>query len=141
MKLNLIPLKIATVTAAIGATATISPGQASSPNQIAQTYPALKGIQLTPAQQEKIQPIRKNAIVQLSNTLTPEQKETIVTAIGNNNEDLRTALSRLELSSDQRSKIRPILQSAYQQIVSELTPAQRKQMQQNVRVLIMGGFR
>jgi Spy/CpxP family protein refolding chaperone len=140
MKLNLMPLAIATATAAIGATATISPVQASSPNRIAQAYPALKGIQLTPAQQEKIQQIRKNAIAQLSNILTSEQKETIVTAIGNN-EDLRTALSRLELSSDQRSKIRPILQSAHQQIVSELTPAQRKQMQQNVRALIMGRFR
>jgi Spy/CpxP family protein refolding chaperone len=134
------PLAIAAVTVTVTATATIAPVQASSPNRIAQAYPVLKGIQLSSAQQEKIQQIRKNAIVQLSNILTPEQKETIVTAIGNN-EDLRTALSRLELSSDQRSKIRPILQSTYQQIVSELTPAQQKQMQQNVRALIMELFR
>lgn len=139
MKLNLIPLAIAT--AATAATVAIHPIPVqANPNRIVQAYPALKGIQLTSAQQEKIQQIRKNAIAQLSNILTPAQKETIATAIGNN-EDLRTALSELNLSNEQKSQIGPILRSTYQEMANELTPAQRKQMQQNVRALIMGRFR
>ncbi|WP_019499788.1 hypothetical protein [Pseudanabaena sp. PCC 6802] len=140
MNLNLMLLAIATAATAVTVAIHPVPVVQANSNRIAQTYPALKGIQLTSAQQEKIQQIRQNAIVQLSNILTPDQKTTVLNAIGNN-EDLRTAIGELNLSSDQKSQIGPILRSTYQQIANELTPTQRKQMQQNVRALIMGRFR
>ncbi|MBD2665952.1 hypothetical protein B6N60_02638 [Richelia sinica FACHB-800] len=97
---------------------------------------------LTDAQKAKIKEIRLNTRTQIENVLTPEQKEKLKAAYQARREQgqgtgqrlgkrqRQGGLASLNLTDDQKAKIRQIRESSKQQIEAVLTPEQQAQLRQ-----------
>jgi hypothetical protein len=107
-------------------------------NSLAQLFPALVGVQLTPTQQTQLESLRNQTLPQMQNLLSPEQQKLFNTALSEG-KGVRIAAQSLELSITQRLQMRKILRPLRSQIDTILTPAQKQQVEQNIQALQQQG--
>jgi hypothetical protein len=103
-------------------------------SSLPQMFPVLQGITLTPQQTTDLQALRDNMLPQLTQVLTPAQKEQLQAEL-NAGKGLRAAVLSLNLSMSQRLQIMRLLQGMQSQITQILTPAQQQQARQNLQTL------
>lgn len=106
------------------------PAQAES-NDLAATFPALQGIELTPSQQQKLTTLSNNTLAEVRSVLTPVQKakfdRSLASGVG-----LKKSLLSVNLSMSQKVKLRNMIAPRQQQLEAILTPAQRQQAKANI---------
>jgi periplasmic protein CpxP/Spy len=108
------------------------------PNSLIQLFPALVGVELTPAQQSQMATLSNQTLPQIQTLLTPEQQTQFNTGLAQG-QGVRVAASALNLSIAQRAQIFQILQTTRSQVTTILTPAQQQQIKQNLRALKQQG--
>jgi periplasmic protein CpxP/Spy len=106
------------------------PAQAES-NDLAATFPALQGIELTPSQQQKLTTLSNNTLAEVRSVLTPAQKEKFDSSLAGG-VGLKKSLLSVNLSMSQKLKLRNMTASRQQQLEAILTPAQRQQAKANI---------
>lgn len=107
-------------------------------NSLTQLFPALVGVQLTPAQQSQLERLSQQTLPQVQTLLAPEQQAQFNGALSQGN-GVRVAALSLNLSVTQRLQILNVLQTARSQLATILTPEQQQQIQQNVQTLQQRG--
>jgi hypothetical protein len=104
------------------------------PAALTQLFPALVGVKLHPAQQEKLEQISQQTIPKIQRLLTPKQAQKFDTAVAAGN-SVRTALFALDLSGSQKFKLALELQSVRSKLTPILTSEQQQQVAQNASKL------
>jgi hypothetical protein len=102
------------------------------PAALTQLFPALVGVKLQPAQQERIVQISQQTLPKIERLLTPEQAKQFDAALAAG-KAVRTALFSLDLSGSQKFKLARELQSVRAKLAPILTPEQQQQVAQNTR--------
>jgi Spy/CpxP family protein refolding chaperone len=111
-------------------TASIAIGQAQA-SPLAETFPALQGIELTPIQQRKLTVLSAQTLTEVRAVLSPAQRvkfnRSLATGIG-----LKKSLMDSNLSLSQKLRLRNLLAPKQQQLEAILTPEQQQQARNNV---------
>jgi hypothetical protein len=109
----------------------ISPAIAQVDNTaLTQMFPALVGVELSPAQTKELQELSRRTLPQIQSLLTPEQRVQFDSALAQG-KGVRVAALSLNLSMSQRQKMIGILQSTKSHLAAILSPEQQQQIQQN----------
>lgn len=120
----------ATIAGILAIVLTATPHAAARP---ADSGNVLAKLNLTPAQQTQLRQINARSRSQFEAVLTPQQRQELrakVMRSGLRRLDLKTAVSLLNLTTEQKSQIEQIQQSSQNQIEAMLTPEQRKKLRQ-----------
>ena len=120
---------IAIVSSIAIAPGAISPIQANS-LPLVQLFPALEGIQLTSAQQVRLEQLTRQTLPQIKNLLTPKQQQQFDAAL-RIGKPVRVAILALDLSIPQKLKLSNELQSVRSKAALILTTEQQQQFIQN----------
>jgi len=112
----------------------LSPEQQTQLKQVLQAagMPTPEQLNLTPQQEAKLYQIRTQSVAQLERILSPEQRDQVTAALVEG-KDLRSAIAAMNLTPDQKTQLRQVMQSARTQIDSTLTPDQKQQLRQTFR--------
>ena len=144
MKIKLMPLLAGVITLSAVATPFIVKAQAETPNQSAptQTTPQRHGrwdkLNLSDQQKEQMRQIHKDVRSQIEAVLTPQQLEQLKTARQNRQADQagqdpqgrRSVMASLNLSDEQKAKIKDIKQAQKRRFEAVLTANQKQQLEQ-----------
>lgn len=106
-----------------------TPTQAES-IPLVQLFPALEGIQLTPAQQLQLEQLTRKTLPQIKKLLSPKQQQQFDAAL-TAGKPVRVAVLALNLSISQKLKLSNELQSVRSKIELILTERQQEQFIQN----------
>jgi hypothetical protein len=109
------------------------PGMATE-SPLPQMFPILQGINLTAQQTTDLQALRGKMLPQLTQLLTPDQKEQLKAELAAG-KGLRAAVLSLNLSPSQRVQIMQLLKGMQSQITQILTPEQQQRARQNLQSL------
>lgn len=133
MKLKNVSLIVGAIALSLTATIPAVNAQTTSSSLVAQAPPQ-KGqfeqrLGLTDTQKSQIASIRRNTRAEMEKILTAEQREQIQTAMQNRQRGGKRAFSSLNLTEEQKTRMREIKQSEKQQIEALLTDEQKQQWQ------------
>lgn len=106
-----------------------TPTQAES-IPLVQLFPALEGVQLTPAQQLQLEQLTRKMLPQIKKLLSPKQQQQFDAAL-TAGKPVRVAVLALNLSISQKLKLSNELQSVRSKIELILTERQQEQFIQN----------
>jgi periplasmic protein CpxP/Spy len=99
--------------------------------ELTATFPALKDVELTPSQQQKLSALSSKTLAEIRAILTAEQRvkfnQSLATGVG-----LKKSLLGTNLSLLQQFQLRNTLAPKQQQVEAILTPEQKQQIQQNL---------
>ena len=141
MKIKLMPLLAGAIALSAVATPFIVKAQAETPNQSAptQTTPQRQGrwnkLNLSDQQKEQMRQIHKDVRSQIEAVLTPQQLEQLKTARQNRQagqapQGRRSVMASLNLSDEQKAKIKDIKQAQKRRFEAVLTANQKQQLEQ-----------
>jgi hypothetical protein len=103
-----------------------------SNSQMVSIFPTLEEIKLTPAQQQKLSILSRQALAEVRNALTPDQRvkfnRSLATGIG-----LKKSLMAADLSLPQQLQFRNMLPPKQQQVNAVLTPSQQQQVRSKTK--------
>lgn len=94
--------------------------------------PIFDELNLTPEQEAQLSQIREDSRSQIESLLTPAQQEQFQIVV-ESAEQMRQAMSALNLTEEQRDDIRGIMRSARDQGADVLTEEQRAQLRETLR--------
>jgi LTXXQ motif family protein len=97
---------------------------------LANTFPALQGIELTSEQERQLTELSNQTLIEVRSVLSPQQRvkfdRSLAKGVG-----LKKSLMVTGLSLSQKLKMRNILAPKQQQLEAILTPAQQQQARNN----------
>jgi hypothetical protein len=96
-----------------------------------QTFPALKGIELTSTQRSQIEQLQQENLPKLEAILTDTQKQQFQASL-QQGKGVRASLQSLSLTKGQKNQIQAILNSAKADLTTIFTPSQRRQVRRNI---------
>jgi periplasmic protein CpxP/Spy len=111
--------------------ATADTSNLNLPDPLIQTFPALKGIELTPTQRTRIEQLQQEKLPELQAVLTEAQKQQFQASL-QQGKGVRASLQSLSLTKGQKNQLQAILNSAKADITTILTPSQRRQVRRNI---------
>jgi Spy/CpxP family protein refolding chaperone len=98
---------------------------------LANTFPALQGIELTSTQEQQLTELSNQTLTEVRSVLSPQQRvkfdRSLAKGVG-----LKKSLMATGLTLSQQLKLRNILAPKQQQLEAILTPAQQQQARNNV---------
>jgi Spy/CpxP family protein refolding chaperone len=123
--------------AAIAATAiTMTPVMVKAQGvPFAEIFPLLSGIELTAQQKIQLADLGSQALTQMEQIVTQEQRNQFRTALADG-KGFGAALAAMNITSQQQTQLQGVFRSAQTQLISTLTPTQRQQILQNMRTLL-----
>jgi Spy/CpxP family protein refolding chaperone len=145
MKRQTLSLIAAAFALTLTATPLVAQAQDAAPNGQPRKEFAGKGpwakLGLSEAQKAKIMEIRRNTRAEMEQVLTPAQKEQLKAAMQQMRNDRsqrrergewkkNNSFAALNLTEEQKTRMREIKESSKQQMEAVLTPAQREQLKQ-----------
>jgi len=115
----------------LGMVVSASPAIAQVDNPaLTQMFPALVGVELSPAQAKALQELTLKTLPQIQSLLTREQRVQFDSSLAQG-KGVRVAALSLNLSMSQRQTMIGILQSTKSHLAAILSPEQQQQIQQN----------
>ncbi|HBB31878.1 MAG TPA: hypothetical protein DDZ80_26365 [Cyanobacteria bacterium UBA8803] len=132
MKIKLLPLLAGIAAMALTAIPMIVKAQPANLPVLPGLQEVISNLNLTEEQQAQFAQIRSETQAKLENVLTAQQKNTLQAAIAQG-KPLRQAMASLNLTPEQKTEIRSILQSARQQGRDIVTEEQRQQLRQEMQ--------
>lgn len=142
MKIKLMPIVAGAIALSVVATPLIIKAQAQTTNQAqparAHHHGKWDRLNLSDQQKAQLQQIQKDTHTQIEAVLTPEQLEQLKTAkqnrqanqTGQARQGRHSMMAALNLTDDQKAKIKAIKEAQKARMQAILTPAQQQQLQQ-----------
>jgi periplasmic protein CpxP/Spy len=135
MQLKVIPILAGAIALTFAATPLMVNAEpnpnAPLPGEGSQPFKKIEGLNLTQDQKDKIKEIRENTRTQIQGILTTEQQEQFKTAMQSGQRQRpRQVFATLNLTEQQKTQIRQIMQTSKQQMQAVLTPEQQQKVEQ-----------
>ncbi|MFH7028305.1 MAG: Spy/CpxP family protein refolding chaperone [Heteroscytonema crispum UTEX LB 1556] len=135
MKLKLMSILAGAIALSFAATPLMVNAQpnptAPLPGEASQPFKKIEGLNLTQEQKDKMKEIRENTRAQIQGILTAEQQQQFQTAAQSGQRQRpRQVFASLNLTEQQKTQIRQIMQTSKQQMQAVLTPEQQQKVEQ-----------
>jgi periplasmic protein CpxP/Spy len=135
MKSKLMSILAGAIALSFAATPLIVNAQANpnapSPGEASQPFKKMEGLNLTQEQKDKMKEIRENTRTQIQGILTAEQQQQFQAAMQSGQRQRRgQVFASLNLTEEQKTKIREVMQTSKQNMRAVLTPEQQQQLEQ-----------